>query len=278
VSHAIRVSEIGWKADRLLAGCTPAPSIVAALSQSVYLDIAGEIVWLGPAGSTLHPRAILVDSVPSRMDGRVPGPFDLSRARRWRPAPLGPLVGAPSATEAVRALVVSMASTRAEGFGSLLRGEAPVFPLDRAADDVQALFEACAGDDAPRAGAAAERLLGLGPGLTPAGDDLVGAAFFARHLLAAGRGDAERWRATADALRARARERTHRISATLLGDLLAGDAYAPLHDLAAALLAVAPPGAAVEAAERLVRIGHSSGWDMLTGFLGGLGPLPGGTK
>jgi hypothetical protein len=59
----------------------------------------------------------------------------------------------------------------------------------------------------------------------------------------------------------------------LLGDLLDGDAYAPLHDLAAAL-ARDDAGAALDAAVRLTRIGHSSGWDMLTGFLGALNSLP----
>jgi hypothetical protein len=59
----------------------------------------------------------------------------------------------------------------------------------------------------------------------------------------------------------------------LLGDLLDGAGYAPLHDLASALARCAGP-AALEATARLVKIGHSSGWDLLAGFLGALGALP----
>ena len=83
------------------------------------------------------------------------------------------------------------------------------------------------------------------------------------------------WREAAERIRARTAERTHRISAALLGDLLDGDAYAPLHDLAGAL-ARDDASAALDAAGRLTHIGHSSGWDLLTGFLGALDSLPGG--
>ena len=64
--------------------------------------------------------------------------------------------------------------------------------------------------------------------------------------------------------------RTHPVSAALLGDLAGGMGWAPLHDLVAALadenvrLADGP-------AQRLVRLGHSSGWDLLAGFAAGLG-------
>jgi hypothetical protein len=64
-----------------------------------------------------------------------------------------------------------------------------------------------------------------------------------------------------------ARQRTHPISAVLLSDLLAGEGHEPLHALASAL-ATDAASAAVDAVGRLVRIGHSSGWDLLAGFLG----------
>ncbi|MGH7391093.1 MAG: DUF2877 domain-containing protein, partial [Candidatus Rokuibacteriota bacterium] len=76
-------------------------------------------------------------------------------------------------------------------------------------------------------------------------------------------------------VRALARARTHPVSAALLGDLLAGEGWAPLHDLARAV-AADDGAAAVAAAGGLVRLGHSSGWDLLTGFLAALtgGRLP----
>jgi len=105
--------------------------------------------------------------------------------------------------------------------------------------------------------------------MTPAGDDFVGGAFFARALLArAGACDAAGWRHAADAVRAAAARLTHPIGAALLGDLLAGEGWAALHDLAAAL-ARDDESAAVEAAQRLTCLGHSSGWDLLAGFVAG---------
>src|SRR5262249_31174456 len=50
-----------------------------------------------------------------------------------------------------------------------------------------ALASACAADDPVSAAAAANTLVGLGPGLTPAGDDFTGGAFFARAVLARAR-------------------------------------------------------------------------------------------
>jgi hypothetical protein len=137
--------------------------------------------------------------------------------------------------------------------------------LERAAPHVEALRAACAADDAARATEAATALLGLGGGLTPSGDDLVGGALFARHVLAAaGVGDERAWRRATAEVVAEARTRTHAISATLLADLAHGHAHAPLHALMAAWV---QDGAPVDAARALVAIGHSSGWDMLAGCL-----------
>src|SRR5207249_4344945 len=74
--------------------------------------------------------------------------------------------------------------------------------------------------------------------------------------------------AGASAVRTAAARLTHPIGAALLGDLLAGEGWAPLHDLAAALARDDEP-AALDAAGRLTRLGHSSGWDLLAGFVAG---------
>jgi hypothetical protein len=271
-ARAIRVTEIGWKARRLIASAPAASALVAALSRSRYLDVAGEIVWLGPPGSTLHARAMIADTVPLE-DAVDPLPrLDVSSAREWRPATpprgLGREAIARAAGDLARA---APGLGRPDGFGALLTDTPPAFPLDRATADARAFLAACAAGDAAAATVSAERLLGLGPGLTPAGDDLVGGACFARRVLTGtGLADDARWRAAALRIRTRAAERTHRISATLLGDLLDGEAYAPLHEVAVAL-ARDDAASALDAAARLVRLGHSSGWDLLTGFLGALG-------
>jgi hypothetical protein len=97
--------------------------------------------------------------------------------------------------------------------------------------------------------------------LTPSGDDLAGAALFGRMLV--DRGD--RWRVIGARLAADARTASHAISAALLADHVAGETFESLHALADAL-AAADGAAALKAARTLVALGHSSGWDMLTGF------------
>ena len=259
----IRVIEVGDTARRSIDGAAVA-RVVAALRHSLYLEVAGEIVWLGPPSSTLHGRAIVTgDSLDVDGATRVETSFDLRAAREWRPRSLDHAIdSAVLARESRRLAGLVHDVGRPDGFGALLAGQRPAFPLDHAEERARRFLDACARNDPAAATAMGEGLLGLGPGLTPSGDDLVGGAFFARRLIGG-------WEDAAAVVRARAHERTHPISATLLGDLLDGSGHAPLHDLAQALTR-SDEAAALDAAARLVRIGHSSGWDILTGFLGAL--------
>jgi hypothetical protein len=154
------------------------------------------------------------------------------------------------------------------GLGALLVGRVPPFPLDHAVAAVADLARACDADDVSVAVAAADRLLGLGPGLTPSGDDLVGGVLFARNRI--GGPASAAWREAALTLVERARGRTNLISLALLADLAAGHGHEPLHDLADALGHGTVGGHAIDALHRLGAIGHSSGWDMLAGFLVGM--------
>jgi hypothetical protein len=154
------------------------------------------------------------------------------------------------------------------GLGQLLTGETPAFPLDRAVPHAIAVATACEADDPAALRLAAEPLLGLGPGLTPSGDDFVGGVLFARRL--AGGDTGPGWERAALTLVERARARTHPISVALLADMAEGHGHEPLHDLVAALLSGAAAPGAREPVRRLTRLGHSSGWDMLTGVLAGV--------
>jgi hypothetical protein len=159
-----------------------------------------------------------------------------------------------------------VAAQAPEGFGMLLQRRSPQFPLDRAMPWLRALGRAFARDDPDAAFAAARPLLGLGAGLTPSGDDLVGGALFATRFLA--RRD-PRWTKLAKELSREIRSRSHAVSAALFSDLAAGRSFAPMHEIAEAL-SVGADEAALAAARALVAIGHSSGWDMLAGFLIGI--------
>lgn len=262
----VHATTVGFKARAALERAGGAARVVASLSGSLYLDAGGEIVWLGPEGASLHPRAVLVGGVPLALALGSPLAIDVGGAQIWTPADVAPAAARVVTAGCERLLARLDALGAPRGFGALLVGAAPEFPIDGLAPHARALAEACGRDDAPGAADAARRLLGAGPGLTPAGDDLVGGAFFARVALARGAA----WRAAAAAVREAAGRATHPISAALLADLLEGHGWAPLHDLLGALSAETALEEALAAARRLVALGHSSGWDLLAGLVAGL--------
>jgi hypothetical protein len=231
---------------------------LAAFPDAPYFDAAGEIVWVGSKLPARHPRAVLTARPVARSAvvsfGALPG-------EAWSPSL--PAHTAPRAVaEACRRLVAEVGRLgEPRGFGALLVGATPAFPLDLAAPRVRALAAAYAANDAQRVYEVSRALLGLGTGLTPSGDDLAGAALFGRMLL----DRSEVWRTVGAHLASDARTASHAISAALLADLVAGESFEPLHALAEAL-AAGDAAAALVAMQRLVALGHSSGWDMFTGF------------
>lgn len=268
----IRAVEVGGVARAALERSAGVADPLASHGP-LYLQAAGEIVWLGQPGSVLHPRTIVAAaSLPARPERVV---VDTTAARTWDPAP--PVAGdAPRYIAACADLVAALAAERpAHGLGALLvAGTAPGGRLDaslraRARPAVVALAAACDADDATAAIEPATQLLGLGPGLTPAGDDLVGGVLFARAVLGrSGVANADAWQAAGAAIVAAAGGRTHPVSAALLADLASGRGHAPLLELVAALArSLGEP--ALHAARRFVAIGHSSGWDTLAGYAAG---------
>ena len=223
------------------------------------------MVWIGARLPALHPRAVLTSVSPPH--GRALH-FESIPDSAWS-ARL-PLLEAGDVARVVarakrmqRSIVTAQAP---EGFGTLLQRKSPQFPLDRAMPWVRALGRAFARDDPDAAFEAARPLLGLGAGLTPSGDDLVGGALFAKRLL---NRKEPRWTKLRKDLSREIGSRTHLVSAALFSDLAAGRSFAPLHEMASALSAGADEDA-LSAARALVAIGHSSGWDMLAGFLIGI--------
>lgn len=226
---------------------------------------AGTLVWIGCTGP-LHPRTVLVNTTPA---DAAPLMMDAdTQYSNWRwPETVGTqgFEATSAAKTASRAALGVMADYKPAGLALLLTGAALPFPLSHRAVDALALTRACASNDVTLFAQSATRLLGAGSGLTPSGDDFVGGALFARR----GTGADAAWRQAAQDIVARAQQRTHVISAALLADLAAGHSYAALHSLAAAV-ADADETAATRHASALVRIGASSGWDMLAGFIAGL--------
>lgn len=233
---------------------------VPGFEATPFRFVGNDIVWIG-THAPLHPRVLLLTEETNSMrlaveTATIYRPETLGGQRFSRDALRKPLVGA----------ILGVASeVKPAGFGALLSGVPLIFPLSHRADAAIALAQACADDDPTTFTTAATRLLGVGAGLTPSGDDFVGGALFARHLVAS----LQDWDAAGASIITAAAERTHIISHALLADLARGASYAPLHALVAAL-AQDDADAALAAARELITIGHSSGWDMLAGFTAGL--------
>jgi len=251
-------------------------TVFAPLSASIYCRAGREILWLGSQDSTLHPRAMLARGASAAWRDVAVGETvrcEAALLTPWTPVPLDPRQASPTMLSAgARALVAARAVLGPpDGFGALLGGGVPSFPLQGTRDRVQRLAQACDAGDADGAAEVAITLLGLGTGLTPSGDDLVGGVFFARAVLAELAEDETRaWTAAANRVLGAAPARTHPISVTLLSDMLTGRGHAPLHTLVSLLGSAAPLESALDAARSVTRIGHSSGWDMLVGFLAGV--------
>jgi hypothetical protein len=257
----LRVGELARAALERGGGVAAA---LPGMQDSPYYVAADELLWVGARLPAMHPRAVVTAAPRPRAARLCLAPLP---ARGWTTdLPVVADAGrtAAAATRLREALVHGEAP---RGFGALLAGAVPEFPLSLGVAHVRALAAALAGDDVPAAGVAARPLLGFGTGLTPSGDDLVGAALFARRMRAP---CDERWTALAGALASEVAKRSHFVSAVLFGDLARGRSFAPLH-AAAQALAANDDRTALGAARELASIGHSSGWDMLTGFLIGLG-------
>lgn len=255
---------IGERAHEALAASNGIASPLTAFPNAPYYEASGEVLWLGTQLIAMHPRAVLI-AAPVPLGVRVrfailPKPRELPHPPQRHRNASGRIAAS------VQTLRDMLRSASPRGFGALLAGCVPDFPLNHVEPQVRALARAYASDDVDAVCHASALLLGIGPGLTPSGDDLVGAALFARRLLAP---DDRRWRRVAQRLSENAKRVGHPISAALLRDLLYCQSYAPLHALVEALL-VGDDECALNATRVLVEIGHCSGWDMLTGLIIGL--------
>lgn len=121
-------------------------------------------------------------------------------------------------------------------------------------------------DDLAQVAALASRLAGLGPGLTPAGDDWLAGWLVGLHAAAALETPPLPPVAVGRAVVNSAGARTTRLSLAFLQAAADGASAAPWHALLAALPAAAP-GPLRTAADAIMHTGATSGSDMLAGFL-----------
>jgi len=287
---------------------SPGGTILASRSSAIYLLGAGdELLWLAPEGVPMHRRGIRVagplphvsaGSTYVDTDGRLvlgsAAVVDVSRAILWEPeydtGPHRPLEATPERrpVQALSSLVDGLPSPA--GFGEFLPAlteyahggalpsrawrRSPV--LAAASHSVFGVARACRARDGAAILGHAAGLVGLGEGLTPSGDDFLGGVFFG---LAELRRDGLRFPGCGptalSSFLGSARRRTNRISFALLDDHAAGHSCEPAHRLAWALLGDGSPRAIRQASSELVRVGHSTGWDLLTGMWTAWALVPG---
>jgi len=108
----------------------------------------------------------------------------------------------------------------------------------------------------------ATQLIGLGPGLTPSGDDYFGGVLVALRWLGRGAQADSLWRW----LEPRLQTRTSAVSAAHLAAAASGQVHEALHDVLENLSAWHAPDLHPSLA-RLDAVGHTSGWDALAGIV-----------
>ncbi len=257
------VLAMGSIAARALARSEGRAEPLAAFPEAPYLRAADEIIWVGVRPRSMHPRMVAIaapitsgTTVTFDSSGVTPSPDHQHQPDEAATRTLISRAGA------LRRRLTEVGTPR--GFAPLLVEHTPAFPLDLASPIVRRFVAALASNDHDRIEAMAVALLGLGSGLTPSGDDLVGGALFARGLVAP---HDVAWQRLGERLIAVAPTRTHEISVALLADLIHGATYGVLHALVDELVDSSAMTAVLDRARTLTMIGHSSGWDMLTGFL-----------
>lgn len=269
IAQLVQVRAVGRIAAAALRASGGRVAAVPAFPTAPYVAAGGEIVWIGAAGP-MHPRAVFVAGPYSVEDQFMP------EIEAWRPLSASDRGGAtPRLLAAMPGLAAGLLPTLpARGYAPLLAARPLEFLLQARRSDALALATAATCNDPEGFVTVATRLLGLGGGLTPSGDDFVGGALFALRMAHA---NDPGWAAAAATIRALATTRTHAISAALLADLANGESFAPLHELLNAAMADAPARVLSAHARAVAAIGHSSGWDMLAGIFAATGALPGNT-
>ncbi len=269
-----------------LRGSRLTGSVVAVFERSAYLDLGGRLVALashdlerGPISISLE-RGTRIAGIAPGMPAAVGGALlsidgtriDLGGAEVWdarlpraERAPAGSreavvaelLSRAPR--ESVAAAVLGSRESRAGQVAAALSESLRdgLNSMARLLADPLCEVAACEAREAVSA-----RIAGLGPGLTPSGDDLL--VGIANALTTLHRAPETEGALARKVLIDAALSRTSRISAAYLEAACAGDASLPWHRLVRSLGGERDD--LRRAARRLLRVGETSGADALAGF------------
>lgn len=229
--------------------------VCAVFKRCFYLRFEGDagaahFACVGDESIGRGPLNAIVDPFPAPVLGER---ITLSADSTWQPA--GLVMAAFPDFAGLRNAALALAP--ADGLGCLVAGKHNALSA-HAQPALDALDEWIAGNALD---ARAEQLVGLGPGLRPAGDDYLGGVMVALHLLDRGAQAAPLWRW----LEPRLAHRSHPISAAHLAAAAAGTAHEALHECLNGLFASKPDWRRL--LEQLSSTGQGSGWSALAGAL-----------
>jgi hypothetical protein len=270
--------------------------ILAVFSKVIYLlTEADELFWITTGDALMHRRCAKITSPLPGLEAGArfqvqnhlltvdPGfAFEIGNPPLWISPRAIHVLDAASLFDFIRSIFFQLDFSQAGGFGNfmpqilrLFQNESPLSSAERN-DPIlrfsQPLVLSIARASLERRPStlpeAADKLIGLGAGLTPSGDDFLGGFLFATHHL---RAEYPRFDFTNYNLQIEAfRSRTHPISFALLKDHASGYSLEPLHQIVNGILGGESFEKISPSVLQLTQIGHSTGWDLLTGLLVGL--------
>lgn len=213
--------------------------VCATFRRSFYLKAGEKYACVGDGSLGRGPLNALV------RDFAMPAMGERVRVRIDHAIPWEPRIGRPALdAKALRAVPIP-----AEGLGCLILGKHNGLAM-HAQPALDAIDRWLQGNTLEQE---AETLIGLGPGLTPSGDDYFGGVLIALHALGRVSHAQSLWRW----LEPRLAARTSAISAAHLAAASAGQAHEALHEVLNGSLDF----------KRLDEVGHTSGWDALAGAM-----------
>ena len=249
MSSRLVAEVVGRAARDALAGGEG--EVVAVFRRSFYVRAGGRYACIGDPSLGRGPLNALVSDFQEPLIGQRITVL-LESARLWEPAPFRG--GARPHLDALRAALDGHVPE--EGLGCTILGIHNALTV-HAQPALEALDRWLAGH---ALGNEAAQLIGLGPGLTPSGDDYLGGVLVGLRWLGRSAQADSLWRW----LEPRLESRTSAISAAHLAAAATGQVHEALHEVLDNLAAWQAPDLHPSLA-RLDAVGHTSGWDALAG-------------
>jgi hypothetical protein len=297
----LELHTIGEAALRVLSAAKKG-SVLASVTNAVYmLSEQGDLCWLIPTDSPMHQRAMQVTApIPPLNVGSsykvieqsliisYGETLDFQHAAIWVSPTLSSNQIVPISRLFETLYIVAdrlLAHHKPSGLGDLIN------PILQSRDHqvraseisqksvlskkawpfVDGMILATAANDTNLIIAHGKSLIGFGEGLTPSGDDFLGGFFFSMQLVSNYYPNiVNRPICNYSNFIHQSHQLTNLISYTILKDHVDGHSVEPLHQFANGLL----QGESVDQLnlnlEKLISVGHSTGWDLLSGFLAGM--------